>query len=462
MASVRAQIDFAEFDAAIEYSVDTDGRLLISPSPFDGGMAPVVNERLEDVVMNAGVLGLVSYLFAGGTDIASLADGGVFFARLGRDSDVELLHALAADDRPQATPLQRLLAVRIAQDRGFKPALGVLERMVREPTLDAHLRGAVDEAIATLRGRRSDLPAPSLPSLAVVLAAAPAAADVHLRIDEFRLPPARALLRSNVAVSLHHWRRSILSEIGWTKASAARMWTRGRMCADAAALLPYEIARRFGNARVQRVVMAVRLPRPGITALRWWAHLDGVFDVDALRAGLTAAGGEVRDADERVTCEILPGIELLAAADHLRVHTSGFTGPTAPEAAAALAGSLEQDDAPIVALLDDGAVLPDSVERFGRPRRLSVWIPRAEDGEARFHLRCSDDRLPQLIIGEVRGLQRRIAQWVDNAAARAILEVACAAVTAEGAGRACTVSVKGGFDLDAVLQAIARSSVLLR
>jgi len=175
--------------------------------------------------------------------------------------------------------------VRVAQDRGFKPALGVLERMAEDRTLEAHLRRAVAEAIAALRGRRLERPAPSLPPLAAILADAPATADAHLRIDEFRLPPARALLRSNVPVKLEEWRRKILSDGSMTKPFAARMWTRGRMCADAAALLPYEIARRFGNARVHRIVLAMQLPRSGGAPLRLWAHLDGVFDVAALRAG---------------------------------------------------------------------------------------------------------------------------------------------------------------------------------
>lgn len=461
-AEPRAQFDFAKADAAIEYALDEQGRLLISPSPFEvrGGFTPLVSERLLDVVTNAGVIGFVSYLFAGDTDVASFADGGVFFARLGRDSDVELLHALAADGDPAATPLQRLLAVRVTQDRRFKPALGVLERMTEDRTLDAHLRGAVGESIAALRGKRSERQPPTLPPLAAVLADAPVAADAYMRIDEFRLPPARALLRSAVPVALENWRRWILSEGGMTQ----QFWTRGQMISAAAALLPYEIARRFGNARVHRVVLALRMPprvepRQLWAHLQFWAHLDGSFDVAALRAGLTAANLAVNGDDERITCQIMPGIQLTAATNQLRVHRTGFSGGTSAETASALAQAIEQDGAPIVVHLDDKAALPE-VERFGRPQRLAVWIPRTPDGEARFHLRCSDQRLPQLIAGELRGLQGKLAQWVTDDPSLAILADVYTGVSVAADDSSCTVSVKCDFDLGAALLAIVPSGLL--
>lgn len=221
------------------------------------------------------------------------------------------------------------------------------------------------------------------------------------------------------------------------KPVSAQIWALSRLHADAAVLLPYELSRRFGNARVHRVVLAVRGPRGG-ERLQWWLHADGVFDMAALRAGLVAARLDVTASGDGFTCAVAPEIVLSAAPGRVRIRTAGFDGATTAEAAAALAGRLDEDDAPLVAVLGD---------RYPLPR----------DGEATLHLRCSGAGMPRRIAAELRNLSSVLTPWAEDAEGRELLERLCASLTIRENARSCTVSLPCAFDLDAVLLVLAPS-----
>lgn len=461
VSPARSQIDFAKLDAAIRYAIDDEGRVLIAPDPLAGWthdtFTPLVPERLDHVIANAGAMGLASYLFCGNTDVASLTDSTAFFARLGRDSDAEILQCIAGDEEQQQhSLLQRLLAIRVAQERPLKPAIGVLERLAKQEESDIHFRRAIDETLATLRGQTHDAP-PQLPRLEDVLAEAPRA-DVHLCIDEFRLPAARPLLRTAAAAGLEITRRVILNAGG---SVSEKIWAGAHLIAEGAALIPYEVARRFGNARVHRVVIAAQLPRQERDAPRIWAHLDGIFDVGAMRTGLTRANLEVRGSEDRIECAIFDGIELVATPASVRIRSAGVTGVLGREAAETLARTIESDDAPIVAVIAKDAILPDPIVRLGRPERLAIWLPRQGDEPVRAQLQCADDRLPTLITGEVQGFKRRLEEWVDEDAQLEILERVYATVRVETAADTCTLSCSlKDVAVGDVIMAIVRSGKL--
>jgi hypothetical protein len=54
----------------------------------------------------------------------------------------------------------------------------------------------------------------------------------------------------------------------------------------------YEIARRFGNARVHRTVLALRFAaeNPEIGSAKVLLRCEGIFDVDRFREGCVALG----------------------------------------------------------------------------------------------------------------------------------------------------------------------------
>ena len=459
--SVRSQVDFDRVTAEIKYAIDAEGRVQFAPdvaAEISGGASDaftlLVPGRFDYVANNAGVFGMAAYLFCGDTDLASLADGETFFKCIGRGGDADLLQRIAADDaRQDRKGLQRLLAVRVAQDRGFKPAIGLLERVARQEGLDAQLRRAVDEARASFRGGRTEA-VPELPRLEDVLADAPPA-DAHLRIDEFRLPSARPLLRAATVVAPDLSRQRI-ARAGWDDAFSRLMWIADRKRAAAAAVLPYELARRLGNARVHRVVLAVQFSTKSI-----WAHLDGVFDVKAIRAGLLDADLEVRDGEVQLACTLEDGIELTATPTRMRLHKAGYHGAMGREAAATLAGTIESDDAPIVVVIDKEATLPNPLAAFGRPERLAVWVPREAGAVVRAELRGADDRLPSFVVGEVRGFGDRLKEWRREVPQLEILERVYSTVRAETAGNTCTLSGSlGDVTLGALVAAIVRSGKL--
>src|SRR5690606_37827633 len=103
------------------------------------------------------------------------------------------------------------------------------------------------------------------------------------------------------------------------------VWAGASMLAEAPGILPYEIARRFGNHRIARTVFAFRMDVAGRTA-EPWAAFDGEFDVAALAAGLEATGLPFAKKGDQLT--------IVVSAD-LEVRVTPTTAEVAPRPATA-------------------------------------------------------------------------------------------------------------------------------
>src|SRR5690606_26529725 len=121
---------------------------------------------------------------------------------------------------------------------------------------DGATKRAAAEAVAVLAGERWAPPAVELPPLASCLADCPFDPHVLIVVDQMRLPPPRALMALARAAGLAVTRTAI-EAAGGTVSPA--MWAGATMLAEAGGVLPYEVARRFGNHRIARTVIAVRL-----------------------------------------------------------------------------------------------------------------------------------------------------------------------------------------------------------
>jgi hypothetical protein len=148
--------DFDALDRELSFRLAADGALELAPDPFSGTddleqFRAVV--EFGDTLANAGALGYLGFLCHGDADVGSLADGAAILRRLGRGGDAELLQAIAKGrDGSREAQLQALLAIRVVQDRGLKPAIPQLDLVAAAKSAPPHLRRASTEALATLRG----------------------------------------------------------------------------------------------------------------------------------------------------------------------------------------------------------------------------------------------------------------------------------------------------------------------
>ncbi|MBI5851012.1 MAG: hypothetical protein HZB39_08280 [Planctomycetes bacterium] len=241
-------------------------------------------------------------LFLGGSDLTDAVDAVRFFERLVEFDGSRLLARLRQRDlpaglEPRAIALQRRLAVHALADLGFKPALGSLEAIGGDASIDAPLRRAVEDGIASLRG----LPLPhrdaDLSPLDEILAAAPARHDLLIVVDRWRMPSGRRFLaeiRSAQFRVLH-----AVHFDGSGRAADPETQARIQSVTERFGLVAYEAARCFGDPRVDRVALALDLDHSLACVARAWVVLEGRFDLAAIGPGLPSPPLQLRFALDR-------------------------------------------------------------------------------------------------------------------------------------------------------------------
>lgn len=290
--------------AAVRFELAQDGHVNVIPYPgstdadsrYPFGDVSVVYRAVRDDAAAP----WWQLLFLGGSDLTDAVDAVRFFERLEEFDGARLLARLRQREVPEgidlrALALQRRLAVHALADLGFKPALGRLDELAADGTIDAPLRRAVENAVTTLRGspRPEPVPSAALKPLLDSLVDAPADHDALIVVDRWRMPCARSLL---AAVRTAQGAQYLAKGRRAGGELTAGEWSTTYALQERLGLVAYEIARRYGDQRIDRAVLALRFDSTLNRTTRTWLALEGVFDVEAIRAGSRSAPEELRFA----------------------------------------------------------------------------------------------------------------------------------------------------------------------
>lgn len=410
--------DFDALDAKLKFKLDDDGRILMSPDPSTGSdeerFTPIVRADFTHLLQHGGVLGWASLIYQGGTDFGSMADGQSILRRLGRAGDVSLIQGIAEPQAGAAGTLLQLMAIRAAQDRGMKQALGAVLKVAEQDGIDPFVRQAAREAAATLRGEGVAPVATQCAPLADVLAGVPDGMDVFFAVEQRRLPQGRALLRWAREAGMAVTRREILQAGG---SVSAAQWAGAVMLAEGVGAMPYEVCRRFGNHRFDRTVVALDVPKDMFDPPSVWVRADGLFDIARLRKGLVDLGVPVGGDGREITCSLDGGVKLTVTSSVLQLRFGEMGAARGAEAGAALAKSVAPDDAPLVVHLSAEAelpALPPGFDALGIPRRLALWLPRAAHEPLRLSVTSDGERFARQLEAQAKALPRMLERAVER------------------------------------------------
>lgn len=437
--------DFETLDANLRFKIAADGVVQIAPDPSmgrnDAGFCPIVPLDPGEFLANAGPATFLAALCLGPRDLASMADAQQILKRLGCEDGPALFEVLRGEGFEQvedqhARNLLRLLAVRATELLDLKAAVRILEEQVaKDPKADELLKDAATRAALHLRGKPAPpIAKPESPHFTPIgefLAHAPPGTNVVLRVDHSRLPSAHNLLRWARIGSLERTKQ-IINAAGGTISLAT--WASGVKLSEAPAVAPYDFARRFGNARLHELHLALRFELElGITASAHQALVT--LDPDRITRALEKAlGTEAVRAD---------GVARLEPSDHegaleisrhaIRDARDAETPSLDADAAQQLATRIDQDDAPIVVVMDDGmdiAFMGGIANAVGAPRRIGIWLPTAGSSDLRLSSTWGSDVAAQALATLLRSAPKSARAYFGHSQAAEALEPALAALDA--------------------------------
>jgi len=206
--------------------------------------------------------------------------------------------------------LDRLMLMRIAEVRGLKDAIGGVESVAKSEKVDRVTRMAAGEISAALRGEKP--PSIGLPALRGI----PTDADVLVVVDERRLPRWRDAWRLHHTESVRQARQVII-RVG--VAVTPRDLCEGQWAMDREGELFYELARRFGNARVHRIVLALRIPEGAddLSGVPFLLRGEGIFDPGRFKEGCAAGGVKTHEAPEGAVSGRFADVDVTMSPDRL-------------------------------------------------------------------------------------------------------------------------------------------------
>lgn len=163
----------------------------------------------------------------------------------------------------------------------------MLETTSQDKSQEAVLRRAAGDIAATLNGEK--LPAIELTPLQSV----PADFDILCVVDERRFPPWRdrwGLLRVP-------WVREVqLVSAHLGSAMRPADFCYAQWALDKESEIFYEFARRFGNARIDRALLALQLPEDGDPlGSKFLFQGEGTFEVKQIKRACAAAGVKIQE-----------------------------------------------------------------------------------------------------------------------------------------------------------------------
>lgn len=269
-------------------------------------------------------------LAPGRCDVASLCDPerhlrktnqNLFDEWLVMDFVAESLANQRLDPAGRRVFLDAMLSWRVLESRGLKDGADMLKRLSEVECLDPITRLATAEIAATLEGR--SLPAIQLPPLDAI----PGDAGVLVVIDQRRIPRWREFWRLHRAWGIRK-ARQVMAFVGAAVTPAdlcAAQWIMDRECEAF-----YELARRFGNARVHRTVLALRFPDDAaeLSDAKFLLRCEGLFEVDRFKEGCAASGTRPADGREGTVSAQFGDVDV-AMAPELLVVSRNYPAPPA-------------------------------------------------------------------------------------------------------------------------------------
>ena len=340
----------------LEWSIDENGDLVWrskDPIPDDSGEWSAVD--VFHGLANIGMMGWINAMLAGPRDLASLTDAERYFSSLGLGTSVgelrkRIVTPVIETDNALArrAELERILAVRLVQERGITEANPELRAIMSSSDVDPFLSRAARDALGTVDA----VPPVVIPDAA--LASLPDA-DFLFFFDQTRIPPLFWLPRRGIDVTS---RLIIGAELFRTGVgNPVNLFPPGYLAAvqvlnELGVLVPFELARLYGNARVDWVLGAFQdAPRQ-----RLWLEAHGRFEVEAVQSSLTAEGVEL-ERGETLRGDGLGPLDLTLELDEERIHvaTWQFEGDSPETAGKLRAAGL--GEAPIWIHLPGGSML---------------------------------------------------------------------------------------------------------
>ena len=281
------------------------------PGLFERG-AP---EQDREWLTHWGPMMLVPLLVHGDGGAAAIDDATHRMRRLGVPTTIDrvALRQLARD------PLQDLLHVRHLAAHDVCVAMLALGDLAEDPKADAFVRAAAAEARARWVGWPADERAQFAServrrdgrgALLAGLTALPDDVDVVIGVHGAALPATAPLLAA--------WRRhllrlasSLMLQHGGSLSPAQE--SEAQLALDRPGQLPFELARRLGNWRVDHALLALRTGEQG----GWWLHLGGVFQPERIAEGLRANGFDIARANANEVDATVHGYCMRATATEL-------------------------------------------------------------------------------------------------------------------------------------------------
>lgn len=397
-----------------------DGTPLRLEDPFDPdpeaipyAFDPLSNSAWSQVIPFA----LLFAIAPGDTDLLGLTDADRFFALLGTD-DAELLQRIGGslDDPLPGAALRRRLAIRAASQRGFRPALGLLDRIGADAAADPELRRAAQRAAVQLRG--GTVPQASVADqldLGSLLAQSPLDATVFAVIDQHRLPntsPLAGWVAYLARVSLLNAYSGRNEPFAW--AMLRRAW----QVDIGSRVMGYELVKRFGNHRVDRTFLAFA-PSSEPPGAGWPGLLvhQGEFDVAAVERGLQQYAIDHHRGDDGtlyVSAGDPDGFAFEIAPSRLVLRSGPRQSPRlTAEVADAIARILTAGSAPVVACRNPAWELDEGARRFA-PTMATLSVPKTPGGDVVLTSRFENDAAARAVTGVLRGLPRMVQQLIDD------------------------------------------------
>ena len=395
---------------SVRYTIDAQGELCVAIGAETTPTPLVISGNGMGAM---GMSGILAVLLSGSADLISLTDAPGLFDRMAGADQGTILRAIGgkstADAHPD-DPLLRVLAVHAARQRGLKPALGVIQRALEEEGLDLDLREACEDAMASLRGEPVPLRTRAITPLADALAAVPDGVEAFLVIQSSRLPsgaPLMQLVRRAAEAQV----RSMMEYLQGEE-QRAEIVTDGMRNICVAANLGYLLAQRIGNARIDRMIVALRF-RDGLEQQPYFfLRAEGRWDVAKIEAGLRGSGAPVTYDGADVLVTSPDGHSVRFAKGIITVSHAEFGAPGGAESAANLAERIDSQS-PISMWLAETAPYPDAAGVF-RIVRASMSIPFTQQEHIEIHTTWATPAGAMAVAGWSGGLGRLLAGFADR------------------------------------------------
>lgn len=420
------------------YSIGADGRLGIAVGadapfvPVDGLGADTV-ERLQ-------FLSSMLLVCAGDSDLASLTDAVNFFERREGGEDVGILRTLAR--RPQEGDgshhdLLRILAVRAAERTGLKPAIGLIKRTLQEKDLDQDLREACEDAMAGLNGDPRPVRVREVVSLEESLADVPAEAGAVICVNNSTMPPSGALQAFFRRSSERASDRAM--EIYGENPEIAAQIQRGTRVTAITANIGYVLAQRIGNARIHRLVLAMKFKERFETVPDFFIRIDGEWDLARVAQFVRDQHMIVEGDDHAITVGGIPDYSVRLTSRCALFSHKRFREPGGKEHARELLGHL-RPDASVSMWLSDSAPYPEGAGIF---RIASAWMvfPRTQVESVHIHTDWATPAASAAVAGWTAGLGRLLGGLADRQEALEPIAEAASAIKVTREGRAVDFEV---------------------